>query len=315
MAAISPINQNSSEPTNFVGSRKEQCSPPSLRRRRPEAEAETVDCCICMDTIDNRVELFCGHSFCRECLQTWLSDHHGCPLCRQDPILHKLSEFADKHKNGQFKMHVDLRTFSWYERWLDYMSLFLSPDWLEITPEVEVIKKTQLNGKPVFFLQIPWYEYMCDAGNPLTREERGVTCTEQQCMCKQTITTVCLFEGNQCKMENQHHTIEKGNYYRTQRGTILHAHGQILHEDIYCEEVMFPQDCPYTIGTIVRKMKGVDSGQIGKVIAISKDGKKIRVCAEFGRVWRMQQWFNYYPLMEEDLNPQSSEDRRAEDND
>ena len=256
-----------------------------------DEQSETAQCPICIDTAENPITLFCGHTFCRHCIQTWLSNNHGCPLCRRDPILHKLDQFAKKHKHNLFKMHVNLRTFSWYERWLDCMCHYVRPDWLEITPEVEVVAMTQKNGKSVFMAYLPWDEHICDAGAPERREDRGISCNDPACLCHSTITTVALFEGDRCELTNGS-TIHKGGYYRY-RGGILHAHGQVLHEDIYCDCLLFPQECQYTVGSKVTKVSGIDKNEEGVVIAISKDGTKIRVLAQTGLIWRMQRWTNY----------------------
>ena len=52
-------------------------------------------CSICLSSIENRdhdqvVTTICGHTFCNECLQTWLNFRSTCPTCRR-----RIQEFDD----------------------------------------------------------------------------------------------------------------------------------------------------------------------------------------------------------------------------
>ena len=42
-------------------------------------------CPICLDTIviANQKQLKCNHTFCANCIDSWLKHHSSCPCCRQ----------------------------------------------------------------------------------------------------------------------------------------------------------------------------------------------------------------------------------------
>lgn len=48
---------------------------------------ETIDtneeCPICFETKDDNIMTECQHIFCKECIQTWMSENQTCPLCRE----------------------------------------------------------------------------------------------------------------------------------------------------------------------------------------------------------------------------------------
>ena len=39
-------------------------------------------CSICYKSFEDAVIIACSHTFCRNCLQTWLQDQDTCPACR-----------------------------------------------------------------------------------------------------------------------------------------------------------------------------------------------------------------------------------------
>ncbi|VDP58662.1 unnamed protein product [Heligmosomoides polygyrus] len=41
-------------------------------------------CSICMNIFRKPSMLSCGHSFCADCIQHWLSENVSCPTCRTD---------------------------------------------------------------------------------------------------------------------------------------------------------------------------------------------------------------------------------------
>jgi len=42
------------------------------------------DCSICMEKLTYKTHLNCGHCFHDDCIDTWLSSHNTCPICRQN---------------------------------------------------------------------------------------------------------------------------------------------------------------------------------------------------------------------------------------
>ena len=53
-----------------------------------EAANENNDCSVCLEEFKNGTnvtKLKCGHVFCSECIEKWLSSSITCPCCRQSP--------------------------------------------------------------------------------------------------------------------------------------------------------------------------------------------------------------------------------------
>ncbi|CAD8186002.1 unnamed protein product [Paramecium octaurelia] len=43
-----------------------------------------IKCIICSAVFDEPTRLRCGHTFCKQCISQWLTDHSTCPECRSD---------------------------------------------------------------------------------------------------------------------------------------------------------------------------------------------------------------------------------------
>ena len=51
-----------------------------------EAANDNKDCAVCLEEFEigtNVTKLKCGHLFCSECIEEWLSKSITCPCCRQ----------------------------------------------------------------------------------------------------------------------------------------------------------------------------------------------------------------------------------------
>lgn len=60
-------------------------------------------CTICQENIENKTQLQCGHTFCRDCIAKWLGEcDHRCPTCRAPAIT-----MSDSAGN---KVHVPVTT-------------------------------------------------------------------------------------------------------------------------------------------------------------------------------------------------------------
>uniref|UniRef100_A0A8C7XSX7 Uncharacterized protein n=1 Tax=Oryzias sinensis TaxID=183150 RepID=A0A8C7XSX7_9TELE len=55
------------------------------------SNSEDLTCSVCLSLFTDPVILFCGHSFCRECISSFLSSHSQqcCPQCRSEVSLEK----------------------------------------------------------------------------------------------------------------------------------------------------------------------------------------------------------------------------------
>jgi Ring finger domain len=49
------------------------------------------NCGICLESIDEKTALNCGHSFCYECIWSWCQHNNVCPLCKASVIEWKTS--------------------------------------------------------------------------------------------------------------------------------------------------------------------------------------------------------------------------------
>jgi len=48
-----------------------------------QVKKEKEHCSICLDTLKSPLKLSCNHSFCKECIQTWICNTPNCPYCRK----------------------------------------------------------------------------------------------------------------------------------------------------------------------------------------------------------------------------------------
>ena len=42
-----------------------------------------MTCIICLDSYKKPTKIFCGHTFCNECILNWSEKSDKCPICRQ----------------------------------------------------------------------------------------------------------------------------------------------------------------------------------------------------------------------------------------
>ena len=64
---------------------------------------QLLNCPICLqDVSDDKItKTTCDHSFCSDCLNTWLENKHTCPMCRN--LLRQPSE----NNNNGMGLHID----------------------------------------------------------------------------------------------------------------------------------------------------------------------------------------------------------------
>ena len=87
---------NIGSPTNKTSSRKKR----SLRRIRPNKKnIIKTECSICMEMMDGKVSLDCGHEMCPTCFARHSRENHTCPFCRK--------EFAPEIKKKE-KMPIEV---------------------------------------------------------------------------------------------------------------------------------------------------------------------------------------------------------------
>ncbi|KAI1288091.1 E3 ubiquitin-protein ligase NRDP1 [Halotydeus destructor] len=49
---------------------------------------DDLTCPVCCGIFDGPVVTICGHTFCQECIVTWMTEENSCPVCRK--LLYKL---------------------------------------------------------------------------------------------------------------------------------------------------------------------------------------------------------------------------------
>lgn len=53
----------------------------------PRCLREDTECAICLETVEDGLkELRCTHTFCKQCLWSWLRMCNACPMCRATVI-------------------------------------------------------------------------------------------------------------------------------------------------------------------------------------------------------------------------------------
>uniref|UniRef100_A0A3P9LDW9 Uncharacterized protein n=1 Tax=Oryzias latipes TaxID=8090 RepID=A0A3P9LDW9_ORYLA len=73
------------------------------------SNSEDLTCSVCLSFFTDPVILLCGHSFCRECISSFLSSQQSCPQCRSEVSLektplttnHALKSLAERAKENE----------------------------------------------------------------------------------------------------------------------------------------------------------------------------------------------------------------------
>ena len=78
----------------------------------------TKTCSVCLDTIKCSQKLSCGHSFCVDCINTWIIQKQTCPYCRA-PI-----NYQEVQRSKQYGIKNNL-IFEYIVR--EYVFTYLSP--------------------------------------------------------------------------------------------------------------------------------------------------------------------------------------------
>ena len=76
------------------------------------ANEPTDECLICFDNMVD-ISLPCAHSFCSQCIDTWVSQQRTCPTCREQvtDTQHELWQFTEIPNVAQIDQQlIDLAT-------------------------------------------------------------------------------------------------------------------------------------------------------------------------------------------------------------
>uniref|UniRef100_A0A3Q3CS45 RING-type domain-containing protein n=1 Tax=Haplochromis burtoni TaxID=8153 RepID=A0A3Q3CS45_HAPBU len=74
-----------------------------MAQKGVQLDGENICCSICLDFLKDPVTTTCGHSYCRNCIQTHFDEEdrkgiHSCPQCRKTftprPVLEKNTMLA-----------------------------------------------------------------------------------------------------------------------------------------------------------------------------------------------------------------------------
>ncbi len=61
----------------------------------------SINCSICLSSLDNYTRIICGHIFHKECIDTWNKKNNTCPLCRSI-IIQPTNEIIYDNNNNIF---------------------------------------------------------------------------------------------------------------------------------------------------------------------------------------------------------------------
>lgn len=71
---------------NGVGPMRWPSAEEMLATNVVELPQDVYDCSVCLDALRQPMRSACHHYFCQECIQRWLQNSAGCPLCRRNPL-------------------------------------------------------------------------------------------------------------------------------------------------------------------------------------------------------------------------------------
>jgi hypothetical protein len=78
-------------------------------------------CIICFNSHRGPTKLFCGHTFCNECIVNWSSQSDKCPICRQSfnlEVTHNYSTRQNYHIQNKEIIMNKMRDFLDHFTWL-----------------------------------------------------------------------------------------------------------------------------------------------------------------------------------------------------
>lgn len=78
-------------------------------------------CIICLNSYRKPTKLFCGHTFCNECIVNWSSQSDKCPICRQSfnlEVKHKYNTRRNYHLQNREIIMNKMREFLDHFIWI-----------------------------------------------------------------------------------------------------------------------------------------------------------------------------------------------------
>jgi len=78
-------------------------------------------CIICFNSYKKPTQIFCGHTFCNECIKNWSSQSDKCPICRQSfnlEVKHKYNTRRNYHLQNKENIFNQMREYLNDYRWL-----------------------------------------------------------------------------------------------------------------------------------------------------------------------------------------------------
>lgn len=86
-----------------------------VENNKKEKIEDKEECSICYnDRKENEVILYCGHSFCEECIKSWEKINKTCPLCRKNIK-------KRRNKKKKYVKVIDMNDYMSEEQFINYM--------------------------------------------------------------------------------------------------------------------------------------------------------------------------------------------------
>ena len=78
-------------------------------------------CIICFNSYKTPTKIFCGHTFCQECIVSWSSQSDKCPICRQSfnlSVKHNYNTRQNYHLQNKEIIMNKMKDFLDHFTWL-----------------------------------------------------------------------------------------------------------------------------------------------------------------------------------------------------
>lgn len=78
-------------------------------------------CIICLNSYQKKTKIFCGHTFCNECIVNWSEKSDKCPICRRSfnlKVIHNYNTRKNYHIQNKENIMNQMRDFLDHFTWV-----------------------------------------------------------------------------------------------------------------------------------------------------------------------------------------------------